>query len=80
MLVSYDPMSDVLSITLGAAPIAATQMQGTVRAGFDAAGSLVSIAIPEASSVLWEHGGQVNIAAPEPVATIVHEHIVEHVV
>ncbi|MDQ3814662.1 MAG: DUF2283 domain-containing protein, partial [Armatimonadota bacterium] len=61
MLISYEPMSDVLTITVKAAPVAQTQMQGTVQVGFDAAGAIVSVAVPEASSVLWQHGGQVNV-------------------
>ena len=65
MLISYDPMSDILTVTHRASPVAQTQMQGTVTVGFDAAGSLVSVSIPEASSVLWERGGQVNIMLPE---------------
>lgn len=65
MLISYEPNSDILTITTQAAPVAQTQLQGTVSVGFDAAGSVVSIAIPDASSVLWEHGGQVNVLVPE---------------
>ena len=53
MLISYEPNSDVLTITLQAVPVAQTQMQGTVTVGFDAAGGVTSIAIPDASSVLW---------------------------
>jgi uncharacterized protein YuzE len=77
MLIAYEPMSDVLSITIQAAPVAQSQLQGTVSVGFDAAGHVVSISIPEASSVLWEHGGQVNVmlpqAAPAATATTVVE-------
>jgi len=71
MLISYEPLSDVLSITLKAAPAAQTQVQGTVQVGFDATGAVVSVAIPEASSLLWEHGGQVNVMVPEPAPTTV---------
>lgn len=78
MLISYEPNSDVLSLTLQANPVAQTQVQGTVTVGFDAAGQVVSVAIPEASSLLWERGGQVNVmlpvAAPAPTtATTVVE-------
>ncbi len=72
MLISYEPNTDVLTITTQAAPVAQTQMQGTVSVGFDAAGALVSVVIPSASTVLWEHGGQVNVMLPQtPPATIV---------
>jgi uncharacterized protein YuzE len=73
MLIAYEPMSDVLSITLQAAPVAQTQLQGTVNVGFDAAGHVVSVSIPDASSVLWEKGGQVNVMMPQaaPATTVV---------
>lgn len=64
MLIAYEPNSDVLTITMKAAPVAQSQMQGTLTVGFDAAGGLVSVAIPEASSLLWEHGGQVSVMLP----------------
>lgn len=67
MLISYEPNSDVLSITLQAGPVAQTQVQGTVTVGYDAAGQMTSVSIPEASTVLWEHGGQINVVAPQPV-------------
>lgn len=73
MLIAYDPMTDVLSITLQAAPAAQTQTQGTVAVGFDAAGAPVSVSIPNASSVLWENGGQISVALPEPAQTVVTE-------
>ena len=76
MLISYDPMSDVLSITLQAAPVAQTQTQGTVSVGFDAAGAPISVSIPNASSTLWENGGQVNVMLPQAAPTIV-ETVVE---
>ncbi len=73
MLIAYDPMSDVLSITLQAAPAAQTQVQGTITVGFDATGAPVSVSIPEASSALWENGGQLNVLLPEPAATVITE-------
>ncbi len=76
MLIAYDPMSDVLSITLHAAPAAQMQVQGTISVGFDAAGTPISVSIPEASSALWENGGQLNVMLPEPVATVVTETVV----
>jgi len=76
MLISYEPNSDVLSITFQATPVAQTQVQGTVTVGFDAAGAVTSIAIPDASTVLWEHGGQVNVMLPE-VQTVVTQRVVE---
>ena len=66
MLISYEPQSDVLSITLQGAPAAQSQVQGTITVGFDAAGHAVSVAIPEASSLLWEKGGQDNVMLPTP--------------
>lgn len=76
MLIAYDPMSDVLSITLQAAPAAQTQTQGTISVSLDAAGAPVSISIPEASSALWEKGGQLNVMLPQPTATVVTETVV----
>lgn len=75
MLISYDPMSDVLNLTLGSAPMAQTQVQGSVTVNFDATGAVVSVAIPNASSALWENGGQINIMlpVPAPVPTTVVE-------
>lgn len=64
MLISYEPVADVLTITLQAGPQAQTQVQGTVTVGFDAAGQMSSVSIPEASTVLWEHGGQVSVVTP----------------
>ncbi len=75
MLISYEPMSDILSITFQGVPVAQTQMQGTVRVGFDATGAVVSVAIPEASSVLWEHGGQVNVMLPETQTVVVTKQV-----
>ena len=71
MLISYEPNSDILTITMQAGPVAQSQMQGTVSVGFDATGSVVSVSIPDASSVLWERGGQVNIMTPVPQPTVV---------
>ena len=65
MLISYEPMSDVLTITLNAAPVAQSQLQGTVSVGFDATGSPVTVAVPNASTLLWEQGGQVNVMMPQ---------------
>jgi uncharacterized protein YuzE len=70
MLIAYEPMADVLTITMQAAPVASTQVQGTVTVGFDATGAVISVAIPDASSVLWQNGGQVNVMLPE-VQTVV---------
>ncbi len=75
MLIAYEPNSDVLTITLAAAPVAQNQLQGSCTVGFDATGRPVSIAIPDASTLLWERGGQVQIALPE-VATVVETTIV----
>ena len=80
MLIAYEPNSDVLTITLEAAPVAQNQLQGSCNVGFDANGRAVSVAIAEASTLLWEHGGQVQIALPLPAsgrpATIVETTIV----
>ena len=77
MLISYEPLSDILSITFQAAPVAQSQMQGTVNVGFDAAGSVVSVSIPEASSLLWKNGGQVNVMMPEKQTVVVTEQVVQ---
>ena len=76
MLISYEPMSDVLSITFSAAPVAQSQVQGTVTVGFDAAGSAVMVSVPEASSLLWEKGGQINVLLPEKETLVVTEQVV----
>ena len=65
MLISYEPNSDVLTIAVHAAPVAQTQMQGGATVGFDAAGGVVSVVVANASTVLWEHGGQVQIMLPQ---------------
>ena len=81
MLISYEPNSDILSITVAAAPVAQTHLQGTVSVGFDAAGGVVAVSIPEASSLLWEHGGQVNVmlptVAPAPATVVETTRVVE---
>lgn len=69
MLISYEPNSDVLTITVGAVPIAQTQMQGAVSVGFDATGAPVSVSVPNASTTLWEHGGQINVMLPQTQTT-----------
>ncbi len=75
MLISYEPNSDVLTIAMQAEPVTQTQIQGAATVGFDAAGNLVSALITDASTVLWEHGGQVQILLPQApsVATTVVE-------
>ena len=65
MLISYEPNSDVLTITFGAAPVAQTQPQGASTVSFDAAGQVVVVTIPNASSALWENGGQVQVLLPQ---------------
>ncbi len=75
MLIAYDPMSDVLNITMQAAPAAQTQQQGTVSVSFDATGAPVSVSIPDASTLLFQNGGQVNVMLPE-ATTVVTETIV----
>ena len=65
MLISYEPLSDVLTITLASAPAAQTQTQGNVQVSFDATGAPISVAIPSASTLLWENGGQLNVMLPE---------------
>jgi YD repeat-containing protein len=64
MLISYEPNSDVLTLTFNAAPVAQTQPQGASTVAFDALGQVVSITISNASSTLWEHGGQVQVLLP----------------
>ncbi len=71
MLIAYEPNGDVLTITVAAAPPAQTQMQGAVSVGFDATGNVVSVAVPNASSVLWEHGGQVAVMLPQVAPVVV---------
>jgi len=80
MTISYEPMSDVLTITLEAAPVAQTQMQGTVSVGFGVNGAPVSVAIPQASTLLWEHGGQVSVMMPQATQTVVTQVVEQPVV
>jgi uncharacterized protein YuzE len=77
MLISYEPLSDVLNITFQAVPAVQTQMQGTVTVGFDASGAVVSVAVPGASTLLFEQGGQVNVMLPETQTVVVTEQVVE---
>jgi uncharacterized protein YuzE len=77
MLISYEPLSDVLNITFQSTPATQTQMQGTMTVGFDATGAVVSVAVPEASTLLFERGGQVNVMLPETQTVVVTEQIVE---
>jgi uncharacterized protein YuzE len=65
MLISYEPNSDVLTITFSAGVAVQSQLQGTVKVNFDAGGTVSSVQIPDASSLLWESGGQVNVVLPE---------------
>jgi uncharacterized protein YuzE len=76
MLISYDPMSDVLSITVHNNVATQSQTQGTVSVSLDATGAPVSVTIPNASSVLWENGGVVNVLLPQPTPTVM-ETVVE---
>ena len=71
MLISYEPNSDILTITMGAGAPATTQVQGTINVSFDAAGAPLSVSIPEASSLLWERGGQVSVMMPQQATTVV---------
>lgn len=70
MLISYEPNTDILTIAVQAAPVAQTQMQGAANVGFDAMGNIVSVVVADASTVLWEHGGQVQIALPQVVQVV----------
>lgn len=65
MLITYEPNSDVLTITMNATLIAQTQLQGAVSVGFDASGGVATVSIPDASTTLWEHGGQINVMLPQ---------------
>ncbi|HEX8551280.1 MAG TPA: hypothetical protein VF681_06955 [Abditibacteriaceae bacterium] len=77
MLISYEPLSDVLTITVQAAPAAQTQLQGTVSVGFDVTGAVSSVSIPNASSILWEQGGLVNVALPATETVVVTEQVIQ---
>lgn len=73
MLIAYEPVSDVLTITLTAGVPVQAQMQGTAKVNFDANGAASSIEVPNASTILWENGGQVTIALPETEKVVVTE-------
>jgi uncharacterized protein YuzE len=64
MLIAYEPVSDVLTITLSVSVPVQAQMQGTAKVNYDANGAVSTVEIPNASTVLWENGGQVTIALP----------------
>lgn len=70
MLISYEPVSDVLTVTFSAGVAVQTQVQGTVQVNYDAAGAVSSVRVPDASTVLWENGGQVNVVLPETTVTV----------
>jgi len=65
MLISYEPNSDVLTLTFNASPVASVQQQGLATVSLDALGQVISVAIPNASSALWENGGQVQVLVPQ---------------
>ena len=73
MLISYEPVSDVLTITLSAGVPVQAQMQGTAKVNYDANGAASSIEVPNASTLLWENGGQVTIALPQTEQVVVTE-------
>jgi YD repeat-containing protein len=64
ILISHEPNADTLTITFTAAPVAQVQPQGTATVSFDAVGQVVAITIADASSVLWQNGGQVQVLLP----------------
>jgi len=70
MLIAYDRMNDVLSVTLQATPATQTQQQGNLSVGFDAAGQPVSVSVPNASTLLWENGGQISVLLPEKTTVV----------
>ena len=76
MTISYEPMADVLTISTGAIATQ-TQVQGTVSVGFAANGALASVSVPAASTALWEHGGQIQIALPRSETVVVTETVVQ---
>jgi hypothetical protein len=78
MTISYEPNSDVLTISTGAIATQ-TQVQGTVTVGFDANNAIASVVIPAASTALWEHGGTIQVALPPATVTqtVVVERIIE---
>lgn len=75
MLIAYEPLSDVLTITLAAGVAVQSQTQGLTTVNYDAAGAVSSVVVPNASTVLWENGGQIDVALPvvTPVKTTVVE-------
>lgn len=77
MLIAYEPNTDVLTVTVNSAPVVQSQPQGAATVGFDAAGAVVSIAVASASTVLFEHGGQVQVTLPQVETVVVTERVIE---
>ena len=73
MLISYEPVGDVLTVTLSTGVPVQAQMQGLTKVNYDAAGAVSSVEVPNASTVLWENGGQVTIALPQTEQVVVTE-------
>ena len=73
MLIVYEPNSDVLTITLAAGVAVQSQAQGMATVNFDASGAVSSIVVPNASTVLWENGGQIDVVLPEAKKVVVTE-------
>ena len=73
MLISYEPVSDILTITVSAGVPVQAQMQGVAKVSFDAGGAVSSVEVPNASTILFENGGQVSIALPQTQKVVVTE-------
>ncbi len=73
MLITYEPNNDVLTITLAAGVAVQSQVQGMATVNFDANGAVSAIVVPNASTVLWENGGQIDVALPTPQKVVVTE-------
>ena len=73
MLIAYEPNSDVLTITFTAGVAVQSQAQGLATVHFDANGAVSSIVVPNASTVLFENGGQIDVALPTPQKVVVTE-------
>jgi uncharacterized protein YuzE len=73
MLIAYEPNSDVLTITLAAGVAVQSQVQGLAQVNYDADGAVSSIQIADASTVLFENGGQINVALPDTETVVVTE-------
>lgn len=78
MLIAYEPNSDVLTVTVASSPVVQSQLQGAASVGYNSLGDVVSVTVANASTVLFENGGQVQVELPPVETVVVTETVVEN--